>query len=122
MKTELLIKNLIKRGESNQLEFKQTVHKESIAKTLCSFLNANGGIVLIGLQDNGKLIDLQGIDKHETELKKYLFNAIIPEAPITISKELINGSNLLLLKVWNGSKPPYIYMITPFISGQIIKR
>ena len=57
-----------------------------------------------------------------TELKKYLFNAIIPEAPITISKELINGSNLLLLKVWNGSKPPYIYMITPFISGQIIKR
>ncbi len=109
MKTELLIKNLIKQGESNQLEFKQTVHKESVAKTLCSFLNANGGIVLIGLQDDGKLIDLQDIDKHETNLKKYLFNAIIPEAPITISKELINGFNLLLLKVWNGSKPPYIY-------------
>lgn len=34
MKNEQLIKNLIKQGESEQLEFKEVVRKEEIAKTL----------------------------------------------------------------------------------------
>ena len=59
MKNEQLIKNLIKQGESGQLEFKEVVRKEEIAKTLCAFLNAEGGTLLIGVQDDGKII---GID------------------------------------------------------------
>ena len=56
MKDEQLIKNLIKEGESGQLEFKEVVRKEDIAKALCAFLNAEGGTVLIGVQDDGKVI------------------------------------------------------------------
>jgi len=109
MNEEQLIKKLIKQGEGEQLEFKEAVRKEDIAKTLCSFLNNNGGIVLIGVQDDGKIIGLKDADKQEAELKNYLFTSIIPEAPITVSKEVIANKNILLVKVWNGSKPPYVF-------------
>jgi ATP-dependent DNA helicase RecG len=39
MNSEQLIKDLIKQGESEQLEFMEVVRKDTIAKTLCSFLN-----------------------------------------------------------------------------------
>ena len=65
------IEEIIKGGESNQVEFKPTLLynfksgkagigiKYIIAKTICSFLNSNGGILLIGLNDNGII---QGLD------------------------------------------------------------
>ncbi len=109
MKDEQLLKTLIKQGESEQLEFKEMVHKEDIAKALCAFLNADGGIVLIGIQNDGKVIGVIDSDKHETEIKNYLLKSIIPEAPITVSTETIDNKNVILAKVWNGSKPPYVF-------------
>ena len=102
------IKNLIKKGESGQLEFKEVVRKEDIAKTLCAFLNAEGGTVLLGVKDDGRIIGIDNAEKHETELKHYLFQSIIPEAPVTVSIEKIGMKEILSVKVWNGSKPPYI--------------
>ena len=109
MTEEHLIKNLIKQGESGQLEFKEQIRKEDIAKSLCAFLNASGGIVLIGVQSNGKVIGVNDIESHLTELNVYLRSTIIPEAPITITAESIGSKKVLLAKVWNGSKPPYVF-------------
>ena len=109
MKDEQLIKNLIKQGESEQLDFKEVVRKEDIAKALCAFLNARGGTVLIGVQEDGKVIGVNDADKQESDLQNYLFKSIIPEAPITLSTEIIGNKTILLAKVWNGSKPPYVF-------------
>jgi ATP-dependent DNA helicase RecG len=109
MKDEQLIKTLIKQGESEQLEFKELVRKEDIAKSLCAFLNANGGILLMGVQDDGKVIGVNDTERYEAELKSYLVQSIIPEAPITITTETIGTKKVLLAKVWNGSKPPYVF-------------
>ena len=68
---QLSIADLIKRGESEHLEFKSTlqcnVHNKSknddvvIAsiKTIAAFLNGNGGILLIGVEDNGNVFGLE---------------------------------------------------------------
>ena len=109
MKNAQLIKDLIKQGESEQLEFKEVVLKEEIARTLCSFLNAEGGTLLIGVQNDGEITGIDYAEKFESELKHYLFNAIIPEAPVTVSVEKIGEKKILSAKVWNGSKPPYIF-------------
>lgn len=63
------IEEKIQQGESNQVEFKKTLHfkkgkeaikiKEDIAKTICAFLNSNGGLLFIGINDNGVV---QGLD------------------------------------------------------------
>lgn len=65
------LEDLIKGGETNQVEFKPTLLynfstgkagigiKAIIAKTICAFLNSNGGFLFIGLTDEGKT---QGLD------------------------------------------------------------
>lgn len=108
MNNEQLIKKLIKQGESAQLEFKEDVRKEDIARTLCAFLNAKGGTILLGVKKDGSIKGIQHAQKHETDLRKYLFQSIIPEAPITVSVEKIGTRTILSVKVWNGSKPPYL--------------
>ena len=55
MNNEQQLKDLIKQGESEQLEFKLAVRKEDIAKTLCSLLNTKGGRIIIGVSDNGEV-------------------------------------------------------------------
>lgn len=52
MSDELLLKNLIKQGENEQLEFLESVRKDSIARNLCAFLNGDGGRILVGISDN----------------------------------------------------------------------
>ena len=49
--------SLIKQGESHTLEFKKsTANLQSAFETICAFLNGDGGIVLIGVTDDGQLI------------------------------------------------------------------
>jgi ATP-dependent DNA helicase RecG len=69
MKDEQLIKDLVKQGESDQLEFKESVRKEDIAKTLCAFLNTNGGTVIIGVREDGSVNGVADAEKQESILK-----------------------------------------------------
>ncbi len=51
------LKALITQGESETLEFKtSTAQLKSACETLCGFLNAKGGIVLIGIGSKGQII------------------------------------------------------------------
>lgn len=110
MKEEQLIKDLIKHDESEQLEFKESVRKEEIAKVLCSFLNGKGGLVVIGLSNFlGNPVGVSNADKSVEQLKIFLLSAVVPEAPITISVEQLEGKELILLKVYGGSKQPYLF-------------
>jgi ATP-dependent DNA helicase RecG len=109
MKEEQLIKDLIKQGESEQLEFKDSVRKDEIAKVLCSFLNGKGGRILVGLSEAGKPMGVANAEKSVEQLKIYLLSSIVPEAPITISVESIEEKDLILLKVYGGSKQPYLF-------------
>ena len=52
------IARLIEGGENSTLDFKQTVSNvHKIAKTMCSFANTKGGVLLIGVRDNGSIAD-----------------------------------------------------------------
>lgn len=109
MNNKQLIKSLIEQGESEQLEFMGVVKKEAIAKTLCSFLNGEGGRVVIGVKEDGIVTGLSDAISILEKLKDYLINVIVPEAPITYSIDNINKKQVLVLKVWKGSKQPYIF-------------
>src|SRR5258708_13927954 len=65
------LESLISRGESTTVEFKQTIRWDAgaaktspeilkmAAKAVCSFLNADGGTLLLGVAHSG---DLTGVD------------------------------------------------------------
>lgn len=69
------IPTIIRRGESHLVEFKPALiarynpdyrksnenekTKDAIAKTICGFLNSDGGTLMIGVEDNGNIKGLQ---------------------------------------------------------------
>ncbi len=63
IKNDDLIKELLKKNESETLDFKLTISDCSkIAKTLVAFANTQGGVIAIGINDQKKII---GIDPEE---------------------------------------------------------
>ena len=62
------IRELAESGESQTVEFKARIPpQEHIARTLASFANADGGILLIGVEDDGRIVGLP-----ESDTKKSL--------------------------------------------------
>lgn len=67
----LTLKELIKKGESETLEFKETFRynietnlkdkslKDEISKAICGVLNSDGGFVLIGVADDKSIIGIE---------------------------------------------------------------
>ncbi|WP_157433488.1 AlbA family DNA-binding domain-containing protein [Adhaeribacter aquaticus] len=57
------LEKLIATGEGDKLEFKKTINQlVKIARTITSFANSRGGIILVGVMDNGTI---SGIDPEE---------------------------------------------------------
>ena len=51
------LKQLIKKGESQVLEFKKsTTQLKPAFETICAFLNGEGGTLLFGVTDNGQIL------------------------------------------------------------------
>ncbi|MDI6802978.1 MAG: putative DNA binding domain-containing protein [Bacteroidota bacterium] len=114
MNSENLLRELIKQGESELLEFKVDVRNETVAKTICGFLNGEGGQLLIGISDRGKIIGLNNAHNYIKELQQYLIDNIIPEPAVTVIVEQLEEKNILAIKVWGGSKKPYVFNGTIF--------
>ncbi|SMD45190.1 Predicted transcriptional regulator containing an HTH domain and an uncharacterized domain shared with the mammalian protein Schlafen [Aquiflexum balticum DSM 16537] len=73
-KNEELIKDLLKRTEGQDFDFKLHVNDpQKLAKTLTAFANTNGGTLVIGVSDNKRLI---GVDVEE---EKYMVEKSINE-------------------------------------------
>ena len=89
--------DLLKQGEGENLDFKQKITSlDKIAKTICSFANTSGGIILVGVKDNRSIV---GIDPEE---EKYMLEQAAttycqPEIPLHF--EEIEEDELVILKV-----------------------
>ena len=70
------LKNIIKNGENLTTEFKESRSKlnKDIYETICSFLNREGGDIILGVKDDGTI---QGVDEDKIDaMKKDLLTAI----------------------------------------------
>lgn len=106
-----LIKELLVEGEGLTVEFLEKTQNDRIAKTVCAFLNAEGGRLLIGVSDSGEPIGVQNDPLISNRLQNFLFENILPEAPISVDLEFLGKNRLpiLSIKVAKGSRQPYIY-------------
>lgn len=109
MENERLIENLLKQGPGQELTFLVSDRKSEIAIILCSFLNGDGGVLVIGLAENGKIKGVANAEQWKEDLNIFLLSALVPEAPISITVEKYGNANLLVLRVYGGSRQPYLF-------------
>ena len=122
---------LLRVGESQTVEFKSTARwnrhagrtdkriEHAIAKTVCGFLNAEGGKLLIGVDDEATVLglaqDLQTLgsksdkDGYELFLRQLLDNSLsVPTAGIVhISFERVHGTEICIVSASSSGKPVF---------------
>lgn len=101
------IHKLIEQGENQHLDFKFEIsNSRKIARTLCAFANTDGGTLLIGVKDNGRIAGVR------TEEEYYMAEAAAqiycrPEIPFETERWNIEGKTVLEIRIPSGSEKPY---------------
>jgi hypothetical protein len=126
------IDDLISKGESDEVEFKSSarwdyreekqnkVIESAIAKTIAGFLNANGGILVVGIDDDGNVL---GLEKDYKTLSKrpdrdgyqqFLVNLVSSNmgkdscACLSVSFQPAKGQEICVVRVNRSMRPVYI--------------
>ena len=104
--------------ENGQVEFKETTGQlERGMETLCAFLNGEGGTVLFGVTDKGKIIGQEVSDKTKRDIAEAI-NRLEPVAMVQISYVPLsdNEKKVIVFRV-EDSKPsrPFCYKGRPYM-------
>ena len=101
------IARLIEGGENSTLDFKQTVSNvHKIAKTMCSFANTKGGVLLIGVRDNGSIAGIKSEDEiYMLDLAAQFYCK--PALAIEIEGWKIGNKEIIECKIPLGKEQPY---------------
>jgi len=95
MRIEELIK-LLARGEDQEIEFKRKVSSD-LGEEIVAFANANGGIILVGVDDDGNILGCNAEEAKKT-VSSFL-NSIVPPVTVKFDKVSINDKEILVIKV-----------------------
>ena len=113
-----IIQNLIAEKEGGKVEFKLTTGQlERGMETLCAFLNGEGGTVLFGVADNGKIIGQEVSDKTKREIAEAI-SRLEPVASIQISYVPLpdDGKKIIALHVEDTRmERPFTYKSRPYM-------
>lgn len=104
---QLELKRLLLEGEGNTLDFKESItNAHKIAKTIVSFANREGGIVLVGVRDNKTI---SGIVPEEERFMLQLAVSRYCKPLVELEyQELFDGKKTVLkVKIPEGKNKPY---------------
>jgi ATP-dependent DNA helicase RecG len=105
--TQETLHQLITQGESAQVEFKSAaVRPEAVAKEIVAFANYQGGILLIGVEDDGVV---SGVSN--SNLEQWIANItrhnIIPALNLPTTIVEVQGKKVLAVEIPKGVDKPY---------------
>ena len=112
----------MKYEESDRVELKREMVKD-LDKEIIAFLNAHGGTIYIGVDDNGNLVGVpqELKDEYDEKISAILTNNIKPNCRNKV-KFCYNEDNVLSINISEGdSKPYYLTEKGPKPSGTYIR-
>jgi ATP-dependent DNA helicase RecG len=95
------LESLIKQGENHTLEFKEN-YSSSIAREICALANANGGKILLGVDDNGQKKGIKITNKLKSQIHDITRN-FDPNLEVALN----NIDDILVVNVSEGTNKPY---------------
>jgi len=98
---KLNIDLILQLGEGQFIEFKESFDK-TLAKEICSFANASGGAIYLGIKDDGLIKGLELTNKLKSEIYDIARNC---DPPILISIDY--KESIVIIDVREGVNKPY---------------
>ncbi|MCK4761422.1 MAG: putative DNA binding domain-containing protein [Candidatus Aminicenantes bacterium] len=108
MYTEEEILQLISGGENSSVEFKSSsVKPDALAREIVAFSNSGGGVILLGVEDDGQVTGLPAGKNFEEWVANIVRNNVIPAAQIEYSHIEIKNKKIAIIDVPKGRDKPY---------------
>ncbi|MCI0470125.1 MAG: putative DNA binding domain-containing protein, partial [Candidatus Aminicenantes bacterium] len=108
MYTEIEIKQLITGGENSSVEFKSSaVTSDSLAREIVAFANSSGGIVLIGVEDDGEITGLSPGKRYDEWAANIARNNVTPAVQVEYYEITIDNKRIAVIEVPKGKDKPY---------------
>lgn len=91
--------------ESERVEYKAQMI-DDIYKEVIAFANTDGGILYIGIDDQGNRIGIENVDETYTRLTNGIRDAIAPDVTMFV-RYVLQDNNVIQIEVGEGSYKPY---------------
>lgn len=106
MNSEIL--RLVKMGESETLSFLGSrTHLETLARNVCGMLNQQGGVILWGVDDSGKVTGVSDSESLVEELHSTVALGMRPSPLFSTSVRTASGKTVIVVDVPRGADKPY---------------
>jgi len=103
--TEAELLKLIHGGENIRVEFKKSTNEitKDVYDTVCSFSNRDGGIIFLGVKDNGEILGIapDAVDRMKKDFVASINNGQKINPPLYLQPEtyLVDGRTILVIQV-----------------------
>lgn len=106
--TEVELLNLIAAGESETVEFKREMDRaERLAKEFVALANRQGGVVLVGVDDNRNIYGVTLQPNYQEWIANVGAQTIDPPLPLTCEPGIVQGETILMVRVPRGPHKPH---------------
>ncbi len=104
------VAELLSEREGTRLDFKQDLSSmKRVLETVCSFLNTAGGTLVVGVEDQTRVIlGLDDVEKQEEKLANAVASAIEPQPTVQLEIVTHERRDLLLLRAAYAAGPFFI--------------
>jgi len=108
--TEQEFKELIQQGESQSIEFKTSLKlRNEIGQTISAFTNTSGGIILIGVSDEGKIIGVEVGRKTVEDLANWVKENTDPQIYPDVKVRRADGKNIIEIAINESDDKPVFF-------------
>ncbi|GAB2787590.1 putative HTH transcriptional regulator [Hymenobacter luteus] len=102
------LQELIRQGEGERLEFKKrTTHPTRIARTLASLANTHGGRVLVGVDDDGRIVGVRDAEEELFQLREAARHYIDPPLELRFREVEHDDRVVLVVTVAESAHKPH---------------
>ena len=111
-------------NESSTLELKRDVPQNSqIVKTAIAFCNTNGGKIIIGVADDGKILGLLDTDIEDAieRLETAIFDSCTPHIIPKLYAQRFSDKSVLIIEILEGMNKPYYLHVDGVDKGTFIR-
>ncbi|NOR78878.1 MAG: hypothetical protein GQ523_10825 [Methanophagales archaeon] len=104
------IEELIERGETQDLEFKESLRlKDEIGETVSAFSNSDGGVVLAGVSDGGGVTGVDSGKNTLEELANYIKRNTDPQVFPSVKTVEVGEKKLIAVEVTESAEKPVFF-------------